>query len=223
MSQETDWATAAEESLLAAALARAPRLGWTRRLVAEAARATGLTEGEAELLLPHGARDLAALLARSHDARALQALCAHDPAGMKIRDRIRLAVIARCEAAMRDEAAVRRWSGFLALPSHVPLALRLLWASADNLWRWAGDTSTDENHYSKRVILAEILASTLAVWLASGEAVARTHLDGRIDAVMAFEMWKARAIRPRLGVRLAQRLGRMRYGGGPAPAKERHS
>jgi ubiquinone biosynthesis protein COQ9 len=118
---------------------------------------------------------------------------------------------------MADEAAVRRWSGFLALPGHIPLALRLLWASADGLWRWAGDTSADENHYSKRALLAEILASTLAVWLAAGEATARVHLEGRIEAVMAFETWKARAAPRGLGGRLAARLGRLRYGR-PAPS-----
>jgi chemotaxis protein methyltransferase CheR len=55
---------------------------------------------------------------------------------------------------LNDDAAVRRWAGFLALPFNLPLALRLLWESADALWRWAGDTATDENHYSKRAILS---------------------------------------------------------------------
>ena len=72
---------------------------------------------------------------------------------------------ARLDAALADEAAVRRWTGFLALPANLPLGLRLAWASADCLWRWAGDTATDENHYSKRAILAAVLGSTLAVRL----------------------------------------------------------
>ena len=41
----------------------------------------------------------------------------------------------------------------------MPLGLRLAWESADALWRWAGDTATDENHYSKRVLLAGILSA----------------------------------------------------------------
>jgi ubiquinone biosynthesis protein COQ9 len=221
MSQRTDWATAAEQRLLTAAVRYAPRLGWTSRLVAASAAEAGLTEGEAELLLPHGPSDLAALLAERHDVRALDALAAWDAHAMKVRDRIRTAVLARCEAAMRDEAAVRRWSGFLALPSHAPLALRLLWRSADRLWRWAGDIATDENHYTKRVLLAEILVSTLAVRLASGPAAAEMHLDRRIEAVMAFEKWKAGAGPRGLGGRLAARLGRMRYGAAGAPREGR--
>jgi ubiquinone biosynthesis protein COQ9 len=105
-------------------------------------------------------------------------------------------------------------SGFLALPSHVALGLRLTWQSADALWRWAGDTATDENHYSKRVLLAGILAGALAIRLSSGEAAATDFTARRIDNVMAFEKWKATTkIRPSLMIdAVAGALGRMRYG-----------
>ena len=215
MSDETDLIAEAEARLLDAAITAAPRLGWTSRLVAQSARECGMSAGEAQLILPHGARDLAALMGRRHDERALAMLAGCDPAAMKVREAIRAAALARCEAAMEDEAATRRWSGFLALPGNLPLALRLLWASADRLWRWAGDTATDENHYSKRVLLAEILASTLAIRLAAGVGAARAHLDQRIARVMAFEKWKANLPRG-AAARLAARLGRLRYGAGGA-------
>jgi ubiquinone biosynthesis protein COQ9 len=207
-----DWADETEARLLDAALIHAPRLGWTSRLVTAAGRDAGLALAEAELLLPHGPRDLAALLARRHDRRALETLASLDPATLKVRERIRLGVLARCDGAMEDEAAVRRWSGFLCLPANLPLGARLAWASADVLWRWAGDTATDENHYSKRALLAEILVSTLAIRLASGANAAADHLGRRIDAVMAFERWKAGINPADVAARLARALGRMRYG-----------
>ncbi|MFX8516244.1 hypothetical protein ABTM14_20065, partial [Acinetobacter baumannii] len=70
--------------------------------------------------------------------------------------------------------------------------LRLGWETADRLWRWAGDTATDENHYSKRAILGGILLTTLTVRLASGHEAARQHLSAQLDRVMAFETWKAK-------------------------------
>jgi ubiquinone biosynthesis protein COQ9 len=206
------WADETEARLLTAALPHVPAFGWTTRAVAAGARAIGLTTAEAELLLPHGPRDLAALLAARHDRRALEILAAVDPAGLKVRERIRRSVLARCEAAAEDKDAVRRWQGFLALPGNVPLGLRLVWASADTLWRWAGDTATDENHYSKRTLLSEILVTTLAVRLAMGENAAAAHLDGRIEGVMAFERWKAGVKPSNVTLRLAGRLGRLRYG-----------
>jgi ubiquinone biosynthesis protein COQ9 len=130
---------------------------------------------------------------------------------MKVRERIRAGVLARTQAAFDDEDAVRRWCGFLALPTNAALGLRLAWTSADRLWRWAGDTATDENHYSKRALLAEILISTLAVRLAMGANAAAAHLDSRINAVMAFEKWKAGVKPSRFAHRAAEALARARY------------
>jgi ubiquinone biosynthesis protein COQ9 len=87
------------------------------------------------------------------------------------------------------------------------------------IWRWAGDTATDENHYSKRALVGGILMAGLAAYLASGEASAKALVAARIDNVMAFEGWKFKA-RPleRLqawGTGLAARLGQIRYGSEP--------
>jgi len=210
--RQQDWVAAEEARLLQAAISLAPRYGWSGTMVKAAGRRLGVSDADISLILPEGPRDLAALLSRRHDGAALRALEAVDPMALKVRERIRSAVLARVEAAMADEPAVRRWSGFLALPGNMALGLRLVWESADLLWRWAGDTATDENHYSKRAILSEILVTTLAIRLSGGDNAAAAHLDGRIEAVMAFEKWKA-GVKPLDGARrLAAALGRMRYG-----------
>lgn len=209
---QTTWADETEQAILDAALARAPVEGWGGDLAWRAAADVGLSRGEAELLLPNGPADLAALLSRRHDAAALESLSTVDPAGLKIRERIRVAVIARLDAAVADEAALRRCIGYLALPHRAPLALRLAWGSADVLWRWAGDVATDENHYSKRAILAGVLTSVIAAELSGDREAALAQLDARIENVMAFERWKAGLKPGRLGDRLVGALTRMRYG-----------
>lgn len=212
-SRAADWLDLAEGRLIEAAISLAPALGWNERLVKGACRSAGIAPGERGLVLPNGARDLAALLARRHDRAALATLAGIDASSLKVRERIRVGVEARIEAAMADEAAVRRANGFLALPSNLPLALRLAWESADRLWRWAGDTATDENHYSKRAILSGVLISTLAARLRGGRAHAGEHLGRRIEQVMAFETWKATAPKPsELGETVAAWLGEARYG-----------
>ncbi len=205
----TDWATRTEADILAQALRLAPGQGWTWPMIRASGAACGLSPVETELLLPHGPADLAALLSRHHDTLALDSL--PDPAGLKIRERIRAAVLARTDAAADDGPAVRRWAGWLALPTHLPLALRLVWESADKLWRWAGDITTDENHYSKRAILAGILISAISLRLSAGAEAAEQFVDSRIENVMAFEKWKA-GIRPGdLLANLVTSLGRLRY------------
>ena len=211
---QADWAETAERDVLEAALRLAPAQGWTWRMAKAAGRAVGLSEGETELLLPNGPADLAALLSRRHDAMALTALADVDPADLKVRQRIARAVEARLDAAAADESATRRWTGFLALPQNLSLAGKLTWESTDVLWRWAGDVATDENHYSKRAILAGILTGALAIRLSSGRADALAFVDRRIDNVMAYEKWKATTtFRPsELLAGIAGALGRMRYG-----------
>jgi ubiquinone biosynthesis protein COQ9 len=195
-SADTSWAQAAEARVLAAALELAADCGWNRALVARAAAEAGLSAADTALLLPAGPRDLAALLFRRHDAAALAVLAGTDPTTLKVRERIRQAVEARVEAAAADAEAVKRCTVFLAVPTNAPLGLSLLWASADALWRWAGDTATDENHYTKRAILSGVLATTVAVRLERGANAASAHLDARIANVMAFEKWKAGWPRP---------------------------
>jgi ubiquinone biosynthesis protein COQ9 len=214
MSDTADWADKTEQRVLDEALRLAPRLGWNTGLARAAAVAAGLNAGEAQLLLPQGPRDLAALLSRRHDKAALATLSALDPASMKIREKIRQGVVARLDAAADDADALRKLAAFLAFPTHMPLALTLVWESSDVLWRWAGDTATDENHYSKRAILSGILISSLAVDMASGRDSALKHLDGRIDNVMAFEKWKAGVKPMNLAAEVAAALARMRYGRG---------
>ena len=209
-----DWAAATEQALLDQALILAPQYGWSGRTATLAGAALGLSRAETELLIPHGPEDLAALLSRRHDARALAALANLHPHNMKIRERIRAGVEARLDAAARDEPALRHWAGRLALPQNMALALRLAWESADVLWRWAGDTATDENHYSKRLLLAGILAGAISVRMASGRAAALAFVDRRIDNVMGFERWKATTrFKPgALAAMLARTLGGLRYG-----------
>jgi ubiquinone biosynthesis protein COQ9 len=212
MSGENDWADATEQRVLDAALAHASDLGWNAALVRRAAKDCGLSQGDVDLLLPSGARDLAALLSRRHDARAMEALAAVDSKTLKVRERIARGVEARLDAAAQDEAAAKRWAAYLAMPQNVPLALRLTWESADRIWRWAGDEATDENHYSKRAILGGILIPALGIRLHQGQEAATAYVAARIENVMAFEKWKA-GLKPMDAAKgFAAALGRMRYG-----------
>ena len=218
-----DWADQTEQRLLDAALIQLPDHGrWDDALVLRAGREIGLSKPEVELLAPNGARDLAGLLIRRHDAETRLKLSRVNPADLKIRERIFQAVLERIDAAMVDDLAVRKAGLYLAGPSRVALAARMLWGSADMIWRWSGDAAVDFTHYSKRAILSGVIASTLGVRLAQGEAAARAHLTRSIDAVMQFEKFKARStVNPEgLARAVADAAARLRYGsdtGGVSP------
>ena len=111
--------------------------------------------------------------------------------------------------------AVRRALAILAMPQNLPLALRISWRTADLMWRIAGDTSTDFNHYTKRMTLGAVYGSTLLAWLddqSEGWSDTAAFLDRRIDDVMKFEKLKAEwrgSSAERLS--LSRFLGRLRY------------
>jgi ubiquinone biosynthesis protein COQ9 len=208
---QTQWADSKEQEVLDVALTLAPVHGWGGDLAAKAGALAGLSAGDVTLLLPHGSRDLAALLSRRCDAAALAGLANTDPNSLKVRERIRAGAIARLDAHREYAAAARACMGFLSLPANATLAAKLLWETADGIWRWAGDTATDENHYSKRAILSGVLIAMLATDLAAGREAAIAQLDARLANVMAFEKWKAGIKPARLLERAAEALGKLRY------------
>lgn len=207
-----DWADRTEQRLLDAAILRAADLGFSPALLKAAGEACDLSEGDVGLLLPNGPADLVALLSRRHDEKTMEILAGLDVSKVtKIRQKIFEGVSARMEAAAADLEASKRAAGFLALPQNLSLAGRLTWETADRIWRWAGDTATDENHYSKRAILSGILAPALTMRLFDGREPAEAFVAARIENVMAFEKWKA-------GVKVseplkaaAEALAKMRY------------
>ena len=66
----------------------------------------------------------------------------------------------------------------------------------DAIWRAAGDTSTDYNFYTKRLILSGVYTSTAAVWFGDdtdGFEKTWAFLDRRIEDVMQIEKVKGKA------------------------------
>jgi ubiquinone biosynthesis protein COQ9 len=168
--------------------------GWSRKAVDAAALQLGIDPVKARLAMPKGQAGLINVYIQAVD----RALAAHFTPkrleGMKIREKIRALVWKRLEIMGPAREAVRRGLAILAMPQNVPLALRVSWRTADLMWRIAGDTSTDFNHYTKRMTLGAVYASTLLAWLddqSEGWSETAGFLDRRIDDVMKFEKFKA--------------------------------
>ncbi|MCT2557406.1 COQ9 family protein [Tsuneonella sp. YG55] len=189
--------------------------GWSDAALASASEAEGVDPDVSRLAFPGGAMDMIAAWIASIDVAMFAALPPETLAPMKIRERIRSIVEARLGAIAGREEALRRALAIMAMPQNLVRAGKLGWASADAMWRLAGDTATDYNHYTKRAILASIYAATLAVFVddeSEGKAETRAFLDRRIDGVMRFEKAKAQFLRPDAErFSLTRFLGRLRY------------
>ena len=134
--------------------------GWSDKALAMAAAELGIPAGRAKLCFPGGAPDMIAAWLDSIDRDMAAAFPLERIEAMKIRERIRALVMFRIESAEPNKEALRRALAILAQPQNLPLASKLGWSAADRMWRIAGDTSTDFNHYSKRAILMGVYGST---------------------------------------------------------------
>ncbi len=204
--------------LIEAVLPHVPFDGWTGRSLAAGARTLGIDPAVARLAFPEGARDMVEAWIDLANQRMLEALDTPEFRARKVREKVALAIRTRLEQVAAHREAVRKAAHFLALPAHAGLAARTTWKTADAIWRAAGDTATDLNHYSKRLLAGAVYAATLLVWLdddSEGFERSCAFLDRRIAGIMRFEKVKAELGRlggdPESRPSLIRFLGRLRY------------
>lgn len=189
--------------------------GWTPVALEMAAQSTGIDPAIATLAFSGGAVDMIDAWFAHIDRMMAAAVPPEQLATMKIRGRIAALVEARIDAIAPDIEALRRALAILALPQNLLHSVKLSWRTADTIWRAAGDTATDFNHYSKRTLLAGIYTATIMAMLddeSENLTETRAFLARRIENVMQFEKFKGRfthSAPERLS--LARFLGRLRY------------
>ena len=188
--------------------------GWTEKAVDSAAAELGIDQAQARLAFPKDAPHMIDAWIEGVDAAMTAHFTPDVVSAMRVSQRIRAMIWFRLETTGPAREAVRSALSILAMPQNAALGLRTGWNSADLMWRMAGDTSTDFNHYTKRMTLGAVYGSTLLVWLddeSEGWSETAAFLDRRIEGVMKFEKAKARVLQKREGFDVARFLGRLRY------------
>lgn len=169
--------------------------GWTETAMNRAADELGLPHLEVKRLYPNGIPDVINGFYDLMDLQMKTVLLEQDLASLKIRDRIAACVRVRLMMYEPHREAVRRLVSVMALPGlsgkrHIRASL---FRTADQMWRLAGDTSTDFNYYTKRTLLMAVYSTTLLHWLdddSDGYAETWTFLDRRIANVMLIQKAK---------------------------------
>lgn len=201
--------------LIADVAANAAFDGWGPVAIATAAESGGVDAELARLAFQGGATAMIDAWFAHIDAGMAERLPPEVLAAMKIRQRITALVEARLDLLAPDRESLRRALAILAMPQHLLLAAKLGWRAADRMWRLAGDTASDFNHYSKRATLSAVYATTMAVFIdddSEDHADTRAFLARRIDNVMQFEKLKAQAkARTERRPSLSRFIGRLRY------------
>ncbi|MFL6690796.1 MAG: COQ9 family protein [Alphaproteobacteria bacterium] len=186
--------TEMRRAVLEAALPRLAVDGFTDKTLNYGGATANVDAPTLQRLFPNGGQDLADAFSEWADDQMDATLKNTPLSEMKIRERIKAAVNARIAALRPHKDAARRAGAFLTLPQNATVALKVLYRTVDRMWRAAGDTSTDFNFYTKRIILAGVYSSTLLRWFtddSEDEKATFEFLDARIENVMQFEKFKA--------------------------------
>ena len=168
--------------------------GWSEKAVDSSATRLGIDRALARLAFPKDQPGMIDAYIAAVDAAMTAHFTPEVVSALKIRDRIRELVWFRLQTMGPAREAVRSALAILAMPQNAVQGLSIGWRSADLMWRLAGDSSTDFNHYTKRLTLSALYAATLLAWLddqSEGWTDTSAFLDRRIGDVMRFEKWKA--------------------------------
>lgn len=212
----------AEPTLDEIRLALAPAIGrhaafdgWTPVAVTAAANEIGVDPDVAALAVKGNAMALIDAWIDGIDLELARRLPPEKLNAMKIRTRITALLATRMEIMAPDREALRRAMAIMAMPQNLAKATKIGWRSADRMWRLAGDTASDFNHYTKRMTLSAVYGSLLVVFVnddSENFADSRAFLDRRIDNVMQFEKVKAQAkARQEYIPSFSRFIGRLRY------------
>lgn len=177
-----------KDKIIESALPDVPFDGWTADVLERAAIAAGYEAAMVTAVFPKGVKDAVIYFSHWADKQMLDALKKTDPASLKVRERIALAVRVRFEQLEPYREAERLAIAYWMRPFRKYEGVKLVWKTADVIWDWAGDTATDYNHYTKRGLLSGVLTSTALFWL-NDQSPARVDswafLDRRIENVLS--------------------------------------
>lgn len=188
-----DHLLAEKRALLAAMLPHVPFDGWSAKSLNLATHDCGYDVGVTLRAFPGGAVDVLDFWVAETDAAMLRALESRDLAAMKVRERVKTAILTRLELAAPHREAVRRALTLQAMPQYAPRAMKQVYRTVDAIWYAAGDTATDFNFYTKRMLLAGVYAATLLHWLddkSEGFAGTAAFIDRRLADVMRIQQAK---------------------------------
>ena len=141
----------------------------------------------ADALFPARMKSVAADISTYFDSMMMDQLEKVDPENYRIRDRIKLAVEKRLEVMSPYKESLLHLTRFWMRGRGGLSGSRSAWSTSDKIWNWAGDTSKDYNHYTKRMLLSGVIVSTFVYWFRDdGADLTKTFefLDRRIDNVL---------------------------------------
>ena len=175
------------KKILKQALVDINTYGFNKNMLIQAAENCNLSKGSLGRLFPEGIYELKEYFFNETDIEMLKKINRIKSKNIRIRDKIYNGVIIRLEIFQKNKDAIKHI--FVSESSNPIKSIKNLWNTADLIWKSAGDTSTDYNHYTKRLLLSWVYLSTLLCWFNDAKKdikETKLFLNRRIDEVLQF-------------------------------------
>ena len=189
-----------KELFLKTALPDIPFDGWSDDLMERTSKKLKISNTKVSKIFPQDYKDLVLFFFEYLSDKTIEKFNKLNTKDMRVRDKISEAVKIRFKIAAENKEAFALAIKATAHPSYRLQLPKLIWSAADKIWWAAGDTSTDYNHYTKRLLLSGVITASTFYWLndnsANNEQVNK-FIDRRIENVLQLgktvSKFKARA------------------------------
>ena len=145
------------------ALHHVPFEGWSDEAIYKALDDLGHERITKDIIYKKGIIEPVTLYIERINNSFLEQLDDNDLNDMKIREKI--AHMVKSHILMSNKEICHKTIRFFMQPSYMQHSFKITWKIADMIWHRAGDTATDINHYSKRIILSILYILTIAYYL----------------------------------------------------------
>ena len=163
--------------------------GWSKEVILSSFKKCKLKPEEFNVLFPLGIIDVVIHFIEMADRKMINDFHSNKSLPGRIPERIKSLIMSRFEYLLPYKEAVRYSIGTLTLPQYAHLAANSLYKTTDEIWRAAGDKSTDFSFYTKRGTLAGVYSSTLIYWIGNNDKTIdsiESFLDRRLDNIAKF-------------------------------------
>ena len=150
------------KTILNRALIDIENSGFNEKMLLNAAKNCKISEGKLGRLFPEGIFELKQYYFSEIDEQMLQKIKTQNYENIRVRDKIFNGVLIRLDLFKKNKTSIKYI--FVSESSNPIKSLKHLWRTSDLIWKSAGDSSTDYNHYTKRLLLSWVYITTLICW-----------------------------------------------------------
>ena len=139
----------------------ASKNGWNNNIFKDISKKMNLNYFEIRALFPDGYTTLVNMYLNEINQQMIKESHNIDLIRLRVHERVKELIILRLKIMSKDKRLLSKTFSYLMLPSNYKLASMNLFKTVDEIWYLTGDTSSDFNYYTKRLILSKVYTITL--------------------------------------------------------------